>query len=120
MLYTFSITSCDDLGKQLLTIVSPDKIMLPYKCSHTVHIEDTISYTLHHCIVHYLGNHFLNPIFLGLEVAAMAMYHITVKAPLTVPLYLYFASAKYRYNGTVRGALTVTYACMHASLVLGT
>ena len=41
------------------------------------------------------------------------MYYITVKAPLTVPLYLYFASAKYRYNGTVRGALTIiTYTCI--------
>ena len=39
------------------------------------------------------------------------MVAIAVKAPLTVPLYLYFASAKYRYtgNGTVRGALTITY-----------
>ena len=45
---------------------------------------------------------------------AMAMYYRKVKAPLTVPLYLYFVSASpwqsnYRYNGTVRGALTITY-----------
>ena len=35
----------------------------------------------------------------------MAMYYITVKAPLTVPLYLYVAEA----NGTVSGALTISY-----------
>ena len=31
---------------------------------------------------------------------ATAMYYIIVKAPVTVPLYLYFASAKYKsyYN----------------------
>ena len=51
----------------------------------------------------------------------MAMYYVTDKAPFTatksillLPLYLYFASASprqnnYRYNGTVRGALSITY-----------
>ena len=38
---------------------------------------------------------------------AMTMYYIPDKAPLTVPLYLHFAKAKYRYNGTVRGALSI-------------
>ena len=28
--------------------------------------------------------------------------YVIVKAPLTVPLYLYLVKAKYRYNGTVR------------------
>ena len=36
------------------------------------------------------------------------MYYITVKAPLTVPLYLYLQNID-TYNGTVRGALTITY-----------
>ena len=46
----------------------------------------------------------------------MYMYEI-VKAPLTVLLYLYFAEAKLRqnnrYNGTVRGTLTITYSTIH-------
>ena len=46
---------------------------------------------------------------LSLDSYVIHMY--IVKAPPTVSLYLYFfrgrAKAKYRYNGTVRGALTV-------------
>ena len=39
---------------------------------------------------------------------AMAMYYITVKAPLTVPLYLYFASALPQQNIDIMDALTIT------------
>ena len=53
------------------------------------------------------------PFFWVQKVVTMAMYYITVKAPLTVPLYLYFASVSPWQNidnGTVRYALTITYS----------
>ena len=41
------------------------------------------------------------------KMVAMAMYYITVKAPLTLPLYLYFASASPRQNIIIHMYITL-------------
>ena len=46
------------------------------------------------------------------KVVAMAMYYITDKAPYIYIVYFSSASPRqnnYKYNGTVRGALSITY-----------